>query len=88
VRVWPEADPSDGLLDACALRAEGIGDTIKLAATVRSGRHVRLAEVETARGDRIEIASEPPMEFNLDGELVGLRTPVSFEPAGSIKVRA
>jgi diacylglycerol kinase (ATP) len=88
VRVWPQADPSDGILDACALRTEGIGDTIKLAATVRLGRHVRLAEVETTRGDHIEIASEPPMEFNLDGELVGLRTPVRFELAGSIKFRA
>jgi diacylglycerol kinase (ATP) len=88
VRVWPQADPSDGILDACALRTEGIADTIKLAATVRLGRHVRLAEVETTRGDHIEIASEPSMEFNLDGELVGLRTPVRFELAGSIKIRA
>src|SRR5680860_376216 len=53
VRVWPQADPSDGLLDACVLSVEGVadtldaedacvegvGDALKLAATVRSGRH-------------------------------------------------
>jgi diacylglycerol kinase (ATP) len=88
VRMWPQADPSDGLLDACLLSAEGAVDTLKLAATVRSGRHVELDEVETGRRDRIEITSDPPMEFNLDGELVGLTSPVSFERAGSIRIRA
>jgi diacylglycerol kinase (ATP) len=88
VRMWPQADPSDGLLDACLLSAEGAGDTLKLAATVRSGRHVQLDAVETGRRDRIEITSDPPMEFNLDGELVGLISPVSFERAGSIRIRA
>jgi diacylglycerol kinase (ATP) len=87
VRVWPQADPSDGLLDACVLSAEGIGDTLKLAATVRTGRHTALEEAETLRAEHIEISSEPAMEFNLDGELVELVTPVIFEGAGSIMMR-
>jgi diacylglycerol kinase (ATP) len=87
VRVWPQADPSDGLLDVCVLSAEGMGDTVKLAATVRSGRHTRLEEVATLRAARVEISSEPPMEFNLDGELVGLVTPVTFEGAGTTTMR-
>ncbi|CAN5688786.1 lipid kinase [soil metagenome] len=87
VRVWPQADPSDGLLDACVLSAEGIGDTLKLAATIRAGRHTALEEVETLRAEHIEISSEPAMEFNLDGELVELVTPVIFEGAGSIMMR-
>lgn len=87
VRVWPQADPSDGLLDACVLSAEGVGDTIKLAATVRSGRHTGLEEVATLRAARIEISSEPAMEFNLDGELEELVSPVTFEGAGTITMR-
>ncbi len=87
VRVWPRADPSDGLLDACVLSAEGIGDTIKLAATVRSGRHAGLEEVENLRAERIEISSEPVMEFNLDGELERLVSPATFERAGTITMR-
>ena len=87
VRVWPQADPSDGLLDACVLSAEGMGDALKLAATVRSGRHTGLEEVATLRAERVEISSEPQMEFNLDGELVGLVTPVTFEGAGTITMR-
>lgn len=88
VRMWPQADPSDGLLDACLLSAEGIGESLKLAATVRSGRHVRLDEVETTRLERVEVDSDPAMEFNLDGELVGLTTPLRFERAGRVGVRA
>lgn len=87
VRVWPQADPSDGLLDACVLSAEGVGDTIKLAATVRSGRHTGLEEVVTLQAARIEISSEPPMEFNLDGELEELVSPVTFDGAGTITMR-
>lgn len=87
VRVWPQADPSDGLLDACVLSAEGVGDALKLAATVRLGRHTGLEEVVTLQAERIEISSEPAMEFNLDGELVELVTPVTFEGAGSITMR-
>jgi diacylglycerol kinase (ATP) len=87
VRVWPQADPSDGLLDVCVLSAEGMGDAVKLAATVRSGRHTGLEEVATLRAPRVEISSEPQMEFNLDGELVGLVTPVTFERAGTITMR-
>jgi diacylglycerol kinase (ATP) len=88
IRMWPEADPGDGLLDACALRADRVADALKLAATVKGGGHVGLDEVATLRGARIEVASEPPIAFNIDGELVGLESPVVFERAGTVRVRA
>ena len=88
IKMWPEADPSDGLLEACALHADGVADALKLAATVKSGGHVRLEEVEMLRGERIEVTSDPPMAFNIDGELVGLESPVVFERAATAKVRA
>ena len=88
IKMWPEADPSDGLLEACALRADGVADALKLAATVKSGGHVRLEDVEMLRGERIEVTSDPPIAFNIDGELVGLESPVVFERAATAKVRA
>ena len=86
--MWPEADPGDGLLDACALHADSVAGALKLAATVTSGGHVGLDEVATFRGERIEVTSEPPIAFNIDGELVGLESPVTFERAGTVRVRA
>jgi diacylglycerol kinase (ATP) len=88
IRMWPEADPGDGVLDACALHADSVVDALKLAATVKSGGHVGLDEVTTLRAARIEVTSEPPISFNIDGELVGLESPVVFERAGTVRVRA
>jgi diacylglycerol kinase (ATP) len=88
IKMWPEADPSDGLLEACALGADGVADALKLAATVKSGGHVRLEEVVTLRDERIEVTSAPAIAFNIDGELVGLESPVVFERAGTARVRA
>jgi diacylglycerol kinase (ATP) len=87
IEVWPEADPSDGLLDGCMLSAAGVAEAVKLVATVKQGRHVGLEEVETMRERVIEVDSQPPMEFNVDGELVELRTPVLFQRAGTATVR-
>ena len=69
------------------LSASGVTEAVKLVATVTRGRHVDLEEVTTIRGPAIEVDSEPPIEFNVDGELVGLRSPVSFDNAGVIEVR-
>ena len=35
----------------------------------------------------IEVDSEPPIELNVDGELIGLMTPVTFELAGGITIK-
>jgi len=87
IEVWPEADPADGVLDGCGLAAEGLTDALKLAARVKSGEHVDLPGVLTIRGPKIEIVSDPQMEFNVDGELVGLKTPATFEVVGRMKMR-
>jgi diacylglycerol kinase (ATP) len=79
IEVWPEADPGDGLLDACALPAEGPVDLAKLAAAVKLGRHQAMDGVVYHRSGSITIEAEPAIEINVDGELVGLRTPAAFE---------
>jgi diacylglycerol kinase (ATP) len=87
ITVWPEADPSDGELDLCILPAEGVADALKLAATVPRGAHRSIDEVTMRRARRFEIEAEPAIEFNCDGELIDLLSPVTFEIAGSLRMR-
>ena len=78
IEVWPEAVPDDGLLEATALPASGHVAAGKLALKVRSGDHLEMDEVKRDRAARVEIASDPPIEINVDGELLGLKTPATF----------
>jgi diacylglycerol kinase (ATP) len=86
IRVWPDADPSDGLLDACALAVPNVAAAVKLLLKVRTGDHQDLDEVRTVRGPRVTIDADPPMELNVDGELVGLTTPATFEICGTLQL--
>ena len=86
--VWPDADPSDGRLDACALSAENLTDLLKLGVSVKRGSHGTTERASTSRGSSIAIDADPPVEMNVDGELVGLRTPVTFEVVGTTRIRA
>lgn len=85
--MWPHALPDDGSLNVCAMPADTIPAALKLAAKVKGASHEELEDVFTSSGRRIEIWSEPPVEFNVDGELVGLKTPATFEIVSSIRVR-
>ena len=86
IQVWPDADPGDGLLDGCALSASGPGDLVKLAASLKLGDHRKLAGVVTASAPSIDIDSDPPIEINVDGELVGLKTPATFQIFTKVRV--
>jgi diacylglycerol kinase (ATP) len=85
MEVWPSAHPGDGALDACALAIRNPAQGALLAARVRSGKHEDLDEVLTERSPSITIEADPPIEFNVDGELVGLRSPATFEIVGQVE---
>lgn len=87
IEVWPEADPGDGVLDLCVLPAAGVGAALRLAATVRRGSHGDIDGVETRRARRFEIRAEPAIEFNCDGELIDLVSPVTFELVDRLRMR-
>jgi diacylglycerol kinase (ATP) len=87
VTVWPDADPTDGVLDLCVLPAEGVADALKLAATVKRGAHQSIDNVTMRRARRFEIEAEPAIEFNCDGELIDLFSPVTFELVDRLRMR-
>jgi diacylglycerol kinase (ATP) len=87
ITVWPEASPDDGLVDGCAMAVPNPARAIELAAKVRRGNHLEMDAVETVRAPTVRIESDPPIEFNVDGELVGLTTPADFRVAGRLRVR-
>ena len=86
IEVWPGADPSDGILNACALGAPNAAAAVQLLLKVKGGKHEGLDGVTTGAGPRVDIDADPPIEFNVDGELPGLRSPASFEVVGSMRL--
>lgn len=86
--LFPNATVDDGQLDACALAIDDLASAVRVLARVRSGSHSGLDEVVEERAPRIEIAADRPIEFNVDGELLGLTTPAVFERVGTLLMRA
>jgi diacylglycerol kinase (ATP) len=87
IPLFPRADPGDGRLEACALSASGTVDVAKLGLAVRTGEHLDLEGVVATSGAHIRIETDPPIELNVDGDLVGLKTPVDFHRAGTARFR-
>jgi diacylglycerol kinase (ATP) len=88
IAVWPDAEPDDGVLDGCAMGASGLAAAARLAIGAKRGTHTSLDGVEAMRAETIRIDADPPMEFNLDGELVDLTTPAEFRIAGTLRIRS
>ena len=88
IEVFPEADPSDGELDSCAVAVPNPGSAAKLIPRLLRGSHEGIDEVATDRASTIVIESDPPIELNVDGDLVGLKTPATFEMVGKLTIAA
>ena len=86
IEVWPRADPSDGLLDACAMAVPGPTSAARLIPRLLRGTHEGIDEVSMTRDVRIVVDSDPPIEFNVDGDLVGMKTPAEFEVCGKLRM--
>jgi len=87
IAVWPNASPDDGLLDACAMPADNLVEAARLALKVKDGEHRTIEGVTFDRALTIEIRSDPSIELNVDGELIGLTTPATFDVAGKVRFR-
>jgi len=85
MRICPNADPTDGLLDATMVTSASRTKLIRLFPTVFKGTHVDLDEVRTARAKVITVDS-PGINAYADGEyMCPLPIEVSAVP-GALKI--
>jgi diacylglycerol kinase (ATP) len=82
VRPAPFAAPDDGWLDICVFEKapmDKVGFVTQIAAVI-ARRHLRDPRVRYYRARRVEVESDPPVQAQLDGDVVG-RTPQVIEIA-------
>jgi len=70
VHVAPKASPADGLIDVIVVQDGTVGDMAEMAAGLVTGNYLEHEQVLYRRARRVELRSEPPMRFTIDGELV------------------
>ena len=79
LHVFPQASPSDGLLDVAVVTAKSAWQWLRLLSRLTSGRVDRSPFVELARGKKIVVELERAAPYEVDG---GAR-----DPARRLKVR-
>jgi diacylglycerol kinase family enzyme len=72
LRIAPQADGADGLLDVCAFRRGSLWHGLRYAAAVFCRLHPRLADFSTCRVRRLRITSESEVRYQLDGDPGGV----------------
>lgn len=86
LELWPDAQPDDGILEACVIAAPDLSAGVRAAAKVKAATHPDTEGVTMLRGSRIVVEAEPDMEINVDGEIIGIHTPATFEVARSFRM--
>ena len=70
MRIAPHALLDDGLLDICFVRGTSKARIVTNFASIYSGSHLSLPEVEYFQTSRVRIETEQPMDVYADGEYV------------------
>ena len=78
MKLAPEADAQDGLLDLLTVGALSRMELLRLMPSIYAGGHVGAPGIVLRRARRIEIYADEPLALNLDGDLDGV-TPAVFE---------
>jgi len=77
MKVAPQAQMDDGMLDVCLVAAVRPLRLLRLFPSVYSGRHLKIREVEYFQTARARVETENAMDVYADGEYV-CRTPVEI----------
>lgn len=72
LRLAPQADGSDGLLDVCAFRRGSLWHGLRYAAAVLLGYHQAMADCTERRVRRLRIDAEAEVPYQLDGDPGGV----------------
>jgi diacylglycerol kinase (ATP) len=78
LRIAPEADGGDGLLDLCTFHRGGLWHGLRYVAAVLAGRQRRLADFDLKRVARVRITADEEVPYQLDGDPAGV-LPVEVE---------
>jgi diacylglycerol kinase (ATP) len=78
IPVAPQSEIHDGVLDLMIAPATTIPQLALLVPQVLLGRHTESDLLLFRKATQIEIESDPPMSFNVDGELIG-EEPICFD---------
>ncbi|MEM7355615.1 MAG: diacylglycerol kinase family protein [Acidobacteriota bacterium] len=88
-RMAPSADLADGLLDLVLFHGSGRFATLAFARDLALGRHLRRADVETRRIERLKIVAPEPCLLQIDGDVIQVEAPVEIRLAANrLKVLA
>ena len=80
MKITPNADPEDGILDVCIIKRMSKPHFIKLFPSVFKGEHITDEFVEYFRAENIEIDSDYNFSVFADGEYI-CKLPAKFEVA-------
>lgn len=78
MKILPQANPYDGLLDICFADDIGRLKLLSFLPGIYSGSHVNMPEVHFYRAKKIKIECDPPMIVQADGEIL-TQTPIEIE---------
>jgi diacylglycerol kinase (ATP) len=78
MRIAPAARPDDGLLDVVLLGALGRAELARWLPTVYWGGHLANPRIRAWRATRVRLTAAAPTPVQLDGELLGARTPLDI----------
>ena len=88
LKFAPDAKMDDGLLDICILHRFYLRDVVRLLWHSVTGKVREDRAVSFSQAKRIELRSDPPLDVQIDGEVVDLKTPLVIEIAvGALTVR-
>ncbi|MDO5574073.1 MAG: diacylglycerol kinase family lipid kinase [bacterium] len=78
----PKADPSDGLLDICAIDHIGKLKALRMLPTAYKGNHIRFKGVHIYQAKKVQIITDVPAAVHADGESCRLQkeVTVSIDP--------
>jgi diacylglycerol kinase (ATP) len=86
-RINPDADPTDGLLNICALDYAPLLRALRLLPVVQRGEHRDIPEAHFFQAKRIEILSQSLVNIQMDGETSSARSYQAQVLPGALLIR-
>ena len=78
LRVTPDTDPHDGLLDVTMISSRSLWDIIAILFRMLTWRSPKVARMKHFKARKVSITAYPPLPVQIDGEMLGM-TPVQAE---------